>query len=241
MARWGLDGDALRAAQPGARLLLGDRVRHRRGGRGLPGYDFLLQAMGGLMRVTGEPDGRPLKVGAAVVDLVCGLLAAIGIQAALVERAAPARPPRRGLADGRRADLAAQPGLGVGRRRRRAGRGAATATRASSPTRPSRPPTGRSRSRSATTACSRGCARRRARPSSPPTSASRPTRRASRTSTSSPPRCEARSARPSPPTTGSSACARPPCRSARSTASTRRSRSPTSWAWSPPRQPTACR
>ena len=59
----------------------------RRGGRGLPGYDFLLQAMGGLMHVTGEPDGRPLKVGAAVVDLVCGLLAAIGIQAALLERA----------------------------------------------------------------------------------------------------------------------------------------------------------
>ena len=46
--------------------------------RGLPGYDFLLQAMGGLMSVTGEPDGRPLKVGAAVVDLICGLLAAIG-------------------------------------------------------------------------------------------------------------------------------------------------------------------
>jgi crotonobetainyl-CoA:carnitine CoA-transferase CaiB-like acyl-CoA transferase len=53
----------------------------------LPGYDFLLQAMGGLMSVTGEPDGRPLKAGTAVVDLVCGLLAANGVQAALVERA----------------------------------------------------------------------------------------------------------------------------------------------------------
>ena len=39
------------------------------------------------MAVTGEPDGRPLKAGTAVVDLVCGLLAANGIQAALVERA----------------------------------------------------------------------------------------------------------------------------------------------------------
>ena len=38
------------------------------------------------MSVTGEEDGRPLKVGAAVVDLVCGLLAVIGIQAALAER-----------------------------------------------------------------------------------------------------------------------------------------------------------
>jgi crotonobetainyl-CoA:carnitine CoA-transferase CaiB-like acyl-CoA transferase len=53
---------------------------------GLPGYDFLAQAMGGLMSVTGEEDGRPLKTGAAVVDLVCGLLAVIGIQAALAER-----------------------------------------------------------------------------------------------------------------------------------------------------------
>jgi crotonobetainyl-CoA:carnitine CoA-transferase CaiB-like acyl-CoA transferase len=49
----------------------------------MPGYDFLLQAMGGLMSVTGEPDGRPLKTGAAVVDLICGLLATIGVQAAL--------------------------------------------------------------------------------------------------------------------------------------------------------------
>jgi len=54
--------------------------------RGLPGYDLLLQAMGGVMSVTGEEDGRPLKVGAAVVDLVCGLLAVAGIQAALHER-----------------------------------------------------------------------------------------------------------------------------------------------------------
>ena len=53
---------------------------------GLPGYDLLLQAMGGLMSVTGEADGPPLKVGAAVVDLVCGLLAVAGIEAALVER-----------------------------------------------------------------------------------------------------------------------------------------------------------
>jgi crotonobetainyl-CoA:carnitine CoA-transferase CaiB-like acyl-CoA transferase len=47
--------------------------------------------MGGLMSVTGEPDGRPLKAGTAVVDLVCGLLAANGIQAALVERARTGR------------------------------------------------------------------------------------------------------------------------------------------------------
>jgi crotonobetainyl-CoA:carnitine CoA-transferase CaiB-like acyl-CoA transferase len=59
--------------------------------RELPGYDFLLQAMGGLMAVTGEPEGPPLKAGAAVIDLICGLLAANGIQAALVERARTGR------------------------------------------------------------------------------------------------------------------------------------------------------
>src|SRR4051812_38065143 len=86
MAKWGLDGDALRAANPGlvscsvTAFGSGERVR------GMPGYDFLLQAMGGLMSVTGEEDGRPLKVGAAVVDLVCGLLAVVGGQAALAER-----------------------------------------------------------------------------------------------------------------------------------------------------------
>ena len=48
----------------------------------LPGYDLLLQALSGLMHVTGEPDGPPLKVGAALVDLVCGLHAAVGILAA---------------------------------------------------------------------------------------------------------------------------------------------------------------
>jgi crotonobetainyl-CoA:carnitine CoA-transferase CaiB-like acyl-CoA transferase len=85
---WGLDGDSLRAVNPGlvscsvtAFGTTSDEAT------ALPGYDFLLQAMGGLMSVTGEPDGRPLKAGTAVVDLVCGLLAANGIQAALVERA----------------------------------------------------------------------------------------------------------------------------------------------------------
>ena len=87
MARWGLDGDTLRARNP--RLVtcsitaFGTAARRR---ASLPGYDFLLQAMGGLMSVTGEEDGPPLKVGAAVVDLVCGLYAVIGIQAALAER-----------------------------------------------------------------------------------------------------------------------------------------------------------
>ena len=91
MESWGLDGDTLRAANP--RLVSCSVTAFGTGeaGRSLPGYDFLLQAMGGLMHVTGEADGPPLKVGAAVVDLVCGLLAANGIQGALVERASTGR------------------------------------------------------------------------------------------------------------------------------------------------------
>jgi crotonobetainyl-CoA:carnitine CoA-transferase CaiB-like acyl-CoA transferase len=85
MASWGLDGDTLRAVNP--RLVSCSVTAFGSGERasGMPGYDFLLQAMGGLMSITGEEDGRPLKTGAAVVDLICGLLATIGIQAALAE------------------------------------------------------------------------------------------------------------------------------------------------------------
>ena len=89
MAGWGLDGDTLRAA--GNPRLISCSVTSfgsSDAAAGLPGYDLLLQAMGGLMSVTGEADGRPLKVGAALVDLVCGLLAVVGIQAALREREA---------------------------------------------------------------------------------------------------------------------------------------------------------
>jgi crotonobetainyl-CoA:carnitine CoA-transferase CaiB-like acyl-CoA transferase len=88
MARWGLDGETLRSSNPG--LVTCSVTAFGTGSaeaRALPGYDFLAQAMSGLMSVTGEADGRPLKVGAAVVDLVCGLLAVVGVQAALAERA----------------------------------------------------------------------------------------------------------------------------------------------------------
>ena len=92
MASWGLDGDAIRASgNPGLVSCSVTAFGTGEAAAGMPGYDFLLQAMGGLMHVTGEPDGRPLKVGAAVVDLVCGLLSAIGVLAALRERDATGR------------------------------------------------------------------------------------------------------------------------------------------------------
>jgi crotonobetainyl-CoA:carnitine CoA-transferase CaiB-like acyl-CoA transferase len=51
-----------------------------------PGYDFLVQARGGLMGITGHPDGEPTKAGVAVADIVCGLYAANAILAALYSR-----------------------------------------------------------------------------------------------------------------------------------------------------------
>jgi formyl-CoA transferase len=54
--------------------------------RDRPGYDFVVQAMGGLMSVTGEEEGEPMKVGVAIVDIFSGLFATIATLGALVER-----------------------------------------------------------------------------------------------------------------------------------------------------------
>ncbi|WP_370280082.1 CaiB/BaiF CoA transferase family protein [Pontibacterium sp.] len=51
------------------------------------GYDFMIQGMGGLMSVTGEPEGMPMKVGVALADVMTGLYAANAVQAALLNRA----------------------------------------------------------------------------------------------------------------------------------------------------------
>lgn len=51
-----------------------------------PGYDFLAQGMGGVMSITGEPDGEPVKVGVAIADIMCGMYATTAILAALRHR-----------------------------------------------------------------------------------------------------------------------------------------------------------
>ena len=53
-----------------------------------PGYDFLVQARGGVMGITGQPGGEPTKVGVAISDIVCGLFASNAILAALYRRSA---------------------------------------------------------------------------------------------------------------------------------------------------------
>ncbi len=81
MGRLGLDYDTLRQANP--RLVYCSITGFGSGeGAALPGYDLLVQAMGGLMSITGDPDGDPTKVGVALVDVITGLHAAVGILAA---------------------------------------------------------------------------------------------------------------------------------------------------------------
>jgi crotonobetainyl-CoA:carnitine CoA-transferase CaiB-like acyl-CoA transferase len=82
MARYGLDDATLRAERPG---LVYCRIAGL--GKGdVAGYDFLAQAVGGLMSITGDDASGPMKVGVALVDVMAGLHAAIGILAALRHR-----------------------------------------------------------------------------------------------------------------------------------------------------------
>jgi crotonobetainyl-CoA:carnitine CoA-transferase CaiB-like acyl-CoA transferase len=82
----GLGADALRARNP--RLIHTTIGAYGRGGplSGRPGYDPLIQAASGIMSVTGEPDGPPVRVGVSLLDFATGQWAAIGILAALHER-----------------------------------------------------------------------------------------------------------------------------------------------------------
>jgi len=90
LKKYGLDYDSLKNINPGLIYCsitgFGQTgpYAHR------PGYDFLIQAMGGMMSVTGEADdkvgGGPQKVGVAIADLMTGMYASVGILAALAHR-----------------------------------------------------------------------------------------------------------------------------------------------------------
>ena len=79
----GLRRRLVRGERPDGRPLLDHRVRLDRTQGGKPGYDFILQAETGLMAITGEPDGTPMKLGVAIVDICTGMLATIAILGAL--------------------------------------------------------------------------------------------------------------------------------------------------------------
>jgi crotonobetainyl-CoA:carnitine CoA-transferase CaiB-like acyl-CoA transferase len=86
----GLDYETLAAENPGLVYCSITGFGQTGPYRERPGYDFLVQAMGGLMSITGQPDGSegagPQKVGVALTDIMTGLYATVGVLAALAER-----------------------------------------------------------------------------------------------------------------------------------------------------------
>ncbi|CAN5740311.1 CoA transferase [soil metagenome] len=94
LERWGLGFDSL--SRGNERLVFCSISGYGSDGEdaGRPGYDFAVQARSGWMAVTGEVDGAPVKVGVAIVDVLTGQNAAIGILAALRERERSGRGQR---------------------------------------------------------------------------------------------------------------------------------------------------
>ncbi len=86
LKKYGLDYDNLKAINP--KLIYCSITGFGQTGpyAERAGYDFMIQAMGGLMSVTGEPGGQPMKVGVALADVLTGLYAANAIQAALIHQ-----------------------------------------------------------------------------------------------------------------------------------------------------------
>ena len=86
LAKYGLDYESLKQVKPD--LIYCSITGFGQTGpyANRAGYDFMIQGMAGVMSITGEPDGNPMKVGVAFSDVFAGLHAIIGIQAALVHR-----------------------------------------------------------------------------------------------------------------------------------------------------------
>ncbi|GAB2650481.1 CaiB/BaiF CoA transferase family protein [Kribbella swartbergensis] len=86
LARFGLDYDSVAAANP--RVVYASISGFGSGPKGaaLPGYDLIVQAISGLMSLTGDPDGEPFRAGISVFDVMAGLHATIGVLSALNAR-----------------------------------------------------------------------------------------------------------------------------------------------------------
>lgn len=85
MERFGLDHGTVAATNPGI-VYCSISGFGAAGGAGMPGYDLMVQALGGLMSLTGAPDGAPTKVGVPIVDLLTSKDAVAGILSALIQR-----------------------------------------------------------------------------------------------------------------------------------------------------------
>lgn len=91
MAKHGLDFATLSERHPGLVYCSISGFGQTGPRKDEPGYDVLIQAMGGIMSLTGEPEGMPMKVGVAIADVMCGMYASVGILAALRHRDATGR------------------------------------------------------------------------------------------------------------------------------------------------------
>lgn len=92
-ARLGFEWETISAARPGL-IWVSVSGFGLGAGAALPGYDFVAQAVGGLMHITGESDGEAMKAGVALVDVLTGKDAVIGILAALRRREQTGRGSR---------------------------------------------------------------------------------------------------------------------------------------------------
>ena len=100
--RFGLDHASVSATNPRVVSCAIRGYPHDHPNAARPGYDFLVQGIGGIMSMQGEPDGQPMKVAVAIADIVAGLFAGNAILAALVERSTTGTGPRAGgIAAGR--------------------------------------------------------------------------------------------------------------------------------------------
>ena len=86
LAKYGLDHATLCAAHPGLIYCSISGYGQTGPNAAKPGYDLMAQGYGGMMSLTGEPDGMPMKVGVGVADVMCGMYATTGILAALHHR-----------------------------------------------------------------------------------------------------------------------------------------------------------
>jgi crotonobetainyl-CoA:carnitine CoA-transferase CaiB-like acyl-CoA transferase len=84
--RFGLDYETVAATNPGLVYASISGFGSGPGGRSLPGYDLIVQAISGLMSLTGDADGEPYRAGVAVFDVMAGLHATIGVLSALNRR-----------------------------------------------------------------------------------------------------------------------------------------------------------
>ncbi|WP_164670051.1 CaiB/BaiF CoA transferase family protein [Virgibacillus doumboii] len=87
MKRFGLDYDTLAEINPAIVYCSITGFGETGPYQNMPGYDFIIQAMSGLMSITGDTESGPQKMGVAITDILTGLYACIGIQGALLERA----------------------------------------------------------------------------------------------------------------------------------------------------------